>query len=221
MTVTLINPFVVPPDQEADFVASWRKVATALSAQPGYLDARLHRSLDRNARFRFVNVAHWDSQNAWAEAMQAFPSDGAPADGIVPNPALYEPVAGEAVAPEDAVRGNAPVTITENSLFTQIVEFEVPADRQAALIRAIAAEVERWVRHRPGFVSSSFHASHDGTRVINYAQWRSEADFRAFVADPESEHIGAAIRRVGGVSGPQATHCRVVRVIKPGSGKQS
>lgn len=107
-------------------------------------------------------------------------------------------------------------TIIEGDLFTQVVEFQVAPDRQDALISALTAEVGRWVRHRPGFVSASFHASHDGARVINYAQWRTEADFRAFTADPENEGIAAAIRGVGGVIGPHATHCRVVRVIVPG-----
>ena len=113
-----------------------------------------------------------------------------------------------------AERASAP-TIAEGSVFTQVVLFEVPPDRQEALIAAIVAEVERWVRHRPGFLSASFHASHDGHRVINYAQWRSEADFRDFTADPQGDRIGAAIRAVGGVVGPHATHCRVARVIMP------
>ena len=50
----------------------------------------------------------------------------------------------------------------EGDTFTQVVQFEVEPDKQAALIAAIVAEVERWVRHRPGFVSSTFHASLDG-----------------------------------------------------------
>ena len=81
-----------------------------------------------------------------------------------------------------------------------------------ALIATIAADVERWVRHRPGVNSASLHASQ---RVVNYALWRSGAGFRGFTADRQGERIGSAIHAVGGVVGPHATHCRVVQVIMP------
>jgi heme-degrading monooxygenase HmoA len=205
MTVTLINAFSVPPERDAAFVKSWKRVAGVLSAETGYLDARLHRTIDAQARFRFVNIAHWESREAYAAAMEAFPSAIAEVEGVEPNPALYAPVAGDPPAPQ----------ITEGDVFTQIVEFEVASERQHDLIAALAAEVERWVQHLPGFLSASFHASYDGKRVFNYAQWRTEADFRAFVADPNGEHIAAAVSGIGGVTGPRATHCLVVRVVSP------
>ena len=105
--------------------------------------------------------------------------------------------------------------IQEDDTFTQVVQFEVEPDKQAALISAIVAEVERWVRHRPGFVSSTFHASLDGRHVLNYAQWRTEAAFHAFTADPEGERLGAAIRAVGPSGGPNAVAYRVIRAVTP------
>ena len=109
-------------------------------------------------------------------------------------------------------------TIAEDDTFTQVVQFEVTPEKQQALIAAIVAEVERWVRHRPGFVSSTFHASLDGQHFLNYAQWRTEADFHAFTTDPEGERLGAAIRAVGPRGGPHAIACRVVRSISPPEG---
>lgn len=106
--------------------------------------------------------------------------------------------------------------IDEDDAFTQVVRFEVAPEKQGPLIAAIVAEVERWVRRRPGFVSSTFHASHDGRSVLNYAQWRSEADFLAFTNDPEGERLSRTIRDVGPAGGPQATRYRVVRSIGPG-----
>jgi quinol monooxygenase YgiN len=109
-------------------------------------------------------------------------------------------------------------TVREDDTFTQIVRFDVAPAQQAALIAAIAAEVERWVRHRDGFVSSSLHASHDGRHVLNYAQWRDEAAFRGFTQDPETARLQAAIRAVGPSLKPEAMHCRVVRSIGPAAG---
>lgn len=33
----------------------------------------------------------------------------------------------------------------------------------------------------PGAIGAALHRSTDGTRVVNYAQWRSEADYSRFV----------------------------------------
>jgi hypothetical protein len=49
------------------------------------------------------------------------------------------------------------------------------------------------MRHLPGFVSASIHRSLDGTRVANYAQWRSLEDFERMLANPEAQaHIREA-----------------------------
>ncbi|MBD9440061.1 antibiotic biosynthesis monooxygenase family protein [Pseudomonas sp. PDM04] len=107
------------------------------------------------------------------------------------------------------------IHIEEGDTFTQIVRFDVPADKQLELIDAIAGEVERWIRHRPGFISSTFHASFDGRHVVNYAQWKSRADFEGFTHDPETKHLQKAIRAVALSLEPNAIHCRVIRSITP------
>ena len=97
MPVTLINPFEVAAAQEAAFVESWKRTAAVFAEKPGYLDTRLHQSIDAAARFRFVNVAHWSSAEAWAEAMKAFPPQEGGVPGIKANPALYTPVQGGSI----------------------------------------------------------------------------------------------------------------------------
>ena len=104
-------------------------------------------------------------------------------------------------------------TLNEDQTFTQIVQFQTEPAKQGSLIAAIVGEVERWIQHRPGFVSSTFHASLDGKHVVNYAQWRTEDEFHGFTADPETKRLGDVIRSVGPVDGPRAIACRVVRAI--------
>lgn len=42
-------------------------------------------------------------------------------------------------------------------------------------------------------MSANLHRGLDGCHVTNYAQWASEADFRAMLADPAAqEHMAAA-----------------------------
>jgi len=110
-------------------------------------------------------------------------------------------------------------TIAADDTFVQIVQFDIESDEQEPLIAAIVGEVERWVRHRPGFVSSTFHASLDGRHVMNYAQWRTRADFEAFTADPETERLGRAIHAAGSTGGHHTIQYRVARIVDAAPGE--
>lgn len=71
--------------------------------------------------------------------------------------------------------------------------FTVKTGRADELIALLSEATETTMRHRPGFVSANLHKSVDGTKVANYAQWRSKADFDSMLADPEAgKHIKAA-----------------------------
>jgi quinol monooxygenase YgiN len=72
--------------------------------------------------------------------------------------------------------GDEPVT------FIRVFDVD-PADQQD-LVGVMAEGTREVMQHRPGFVSVSILASNDGTRVVNYAQWRSHEDVRATMADP-------------------------------------
>jgi len=62
MSVVLINSFEVPAGKEDDFTAAWQATAQFMARQPGYVSTRLHRALAGDARYRFVNVAEWASE---------------------------------------------------------------------------------------------------------------------------------------------------------------
>ena len=66
--VTLINVFEVPTEHVDTFTAQWRERAALMRTKPGFLDARLHRALSAQTRFPLVNVAHWESREAWQAA---------------------------------------------------------------------------------------------------------------------------------------------------------
>jgi hypothetical protein len=75
--------------------------------------------------------------------------------------------------------GDEPVTL--------INVFDVDASKQEELVELLTEGTERVMRHRPGFVSVNILASNDGTRVVNYAQWRSLDDVRATIADRDAQ----------------------------------
>ncbi|MGW3470267.1 antibiotic biosynthesis monooxygenase family protein [Saccharopolyspora sp. NPDC000995] len=84
------------------------------------------------------------------------------------------------------IEPGAPVT-------TLINVFTVAPERQRELVELLDNATEEVMRHLPGFVSANIHAGLDGKHVANYAQWRSEDDFRAMLANPAAqEHMQAA-----------------------------
>jgi len=71
--------------------------------------------------------------------------------------------------------------ITRDShLVTLINVFETTPEKQQELIDQWVRFTEA-VRNEPGYLGTALHKSTDGTRVINYAHWRSQADFDAFL----------------------------------------
>jgi heme-degrading monooxygenase HmoA len=68
MAVTFINAFEVPAGADEDFQTRWEEVNRYMKVKPGYLDHALHRAVTPDARFRFVNVAHWASVEDWRAA---------------------------------------------------------------------------------------------------------------------------------------------------------
>jgi heme-degrading monooxygenase HmoA len=76
---------------------------------------------------------------------------------------------------------------------TLINVFTVEPERQRSLVEVLVRATEDVMQHLPGFVAANIHASEDGTRVVNYAQWRSAADFHAMLANPAAqEHMREA-----------------------------
>jgi quinol monooxygenase YgiN len=82
-----------------------------------------------------------------------------------------------------------------DNLTTVINVFEVAAEKQEELIGVLDESADKVFRHRPGFVSVKILASRDGSRVVNYAQWRSPADLEATLADPAvQEYLKKAVK---------------------------
>jgi len=89
----------------------------------------------------------------------------------------------------------------EAPLVTVIVRFLVAPVHQERLLTITETLMAPLMRRQPGFVSSSFHRSRDGTQVVNYAQWRSVADYEAFGREPAVQepvrHIRDFMREAG------------------------
>jgi heme-degrading monooxygenase HmoA len=82
-----------------------------------------------------------------------------------------------------------------NDVVTLINVFTVAPEDQQRLVDLLVEATQAVMRRQPGFVSANIHKSLDGTRVANYAQWRSKEAFEAMLRNREAaEHMGEAAR---------------------------
>ena len=72
--------------------------------------------------------------------------------------------------------------ITEHAGHATLINvFTVEPERARQLADLLTAATEDVMQHIDGFISANIHLSTDGTRVVNYAQWRSAEAFEAML----------------------------------------
>ena len=59
-------------------------------------------------------------------------------------------------------------------------------EQQQRLVDLLVEATEAVMKYQPGYVSATIHKSLDGTRVTNYAQWRSREAFEEMLKDSEA-----------------------------------
>lgn len=89
--ITLINAFEVPADKLDETIAFWEQARDYLQTQPGYISTALHQSITDDARFRLVNIAIWESADAFFAASKNMRAEAElpKIEGLTANPALY------------------------------------------------------------------------------------------------------------------------------------
>ena len=90
--VTLINPFHVPESHEQAVLEHWEQARDFLVTQPGYISTSLHRSIQPNSQFHYINIAKWESDAHFKSAISQMSKTLPPLDlpGVEFYPALYE-----------------------------------------------------------------------------------------------------------------------------------
>jgi quinol monooxygenase YgiN len=83
----------------------------------------------------------------------------------------------------------------DKDVVTLINVFTVQPQHQQRLVDALVEATDTVMRKQPGYVSANIHKSLDGTRVTNYAQWRSREAFEAMLGNPQAAaHMGEAAK---------------------------
>jgi heme-degrading monooxygenase HmoA len=91
---------------------------------------------------------------------------------------------------QSIISADAPIVVLVNV-------FTCTPDNQHRLVEAWQRGTDDVMRFLPGFISANIHRSLDGTRVINYAQWRSREDFQASFANPQAAAYFDELAQIG------------------------
>ena len=86
--VTLINAFTVPLEESERFLHRWKDNARIMVDQPGFIRARMYRSLVDDAELSFINVAEWADKKALDEG-RANPEFRASVQRVLDDPDLH------------------------------------------------------------------------------------------------------------------------------------
>ena len=68
---TAIVAYEVRAEDVDKFLNAWQKANDHLKEQQGYVDTALHQAASANPDFRFVNIGHWESADAFRAATQS------------------------------------------------------------------------------------------------------------------------------------------------------
>lgn len=150
-------------------VAAWTADSQAWASAPGFVAGALLRSLDDQ---RVVVYLHY------------LPAADPVLDSLPPNSLAaltdshrYRIVAFE-TPPSTA---SSPLVIAQGAHLTTLINiFETDPQRQQSLVDTWLTAGKPLTEH-PGFVVAALHRSTDGTRMVNYAHWRSPADWQDVV----------------------------------------
>jgi heme oxygenase (mycobilin-producing) len=171
-SIVLFNFFEVPEGADEQFVAGWERAREVIDARRGFRWTALHRSLQPEAEFRYVNVAEIGSVEAWQAAVMApdFPRD-MPGK---PHPGLYEPIR------EDPTREDADGVILINP-------FEVTDGAEDEFL-AGWERARDFLREQPGYRGTRRHRSVYSPvefRYVNRGAFATAGEFARAISNPE------------------------------------
>ena len=101
MSVTLVNVFEVADGRDDEFVRLWQDVTRYVETQPGFVSARLHRTITPESRFRFVNIAEYESAESFKRiaASEEFQRRAGTMRDFMAYRGLYVPVSEHVATP--------------------------------------------------------------------------------------------------------------------------
>jgi heme-degrading monooxygenase HmoA len=108
---------------------------------------------------------------------------------------------------QNAALKKEPTNRVETSTVVLVNVFTVEPENQQKLVDMLKAGTGEFFSKAPGFISSRILSGKNGTRVINYSQWKSAQEVAAFRQDP---YFGPYVQRLKTLSSGESIECEVV-----------
>ncbi|BCL35271.1 antibiotic biosynthesis monooxygenase [Nostoc sp. MS1] len=176
---TFINVFTIAPEnQQALLDVLKSQTDSSIRKQPGFLNANFHRSLDGVS---VVNYVQWTDQRS-SEVIHENPEIMA---GFARYQALNVKMDLRYYEVAFAV-GQQAIIEPQNGVVTLISLFSTKPPHQQQALETLKQELCSFAKQQAGFVSMSLHRSLDGTRILNYTQWKASASHT--IADVLTQH---------------------------------
>ncbi len=86
---------------------------------------------------------------------------------------------------------------TALDMYTEIMTYTVIDEQQQAVFNLVLTEGNEWLRLQSGFYSANCHCSEDGTRVVNYVEWRTREDWQNSLKESERETFRKKVQMFG------------------------
>ena len=74
------------------------------------------------------------------------------------------------------------------NIVTVFEVFEVPSSESSSFIKEFSSFIQSDLKGRVGVISYNLHLNEEEGLLLNYAQWKSDADYDLFLKDEELKH---------------------------------
>ena len=168
----------IKPEEADDHVARVTySIESYISSLPGYISGNLHVRLDKR---EFLNYTEWKTEKHYDDFIVSLEEERGQ---VVVENVRYVP---------DMIRYRYHETLFPESItgkpsstgFAAVIRAEVEPGQAEDAYQSIRQYILGSICC-PGFISASLHIKLDDTEMMSYMEWKSEADYDAFVKTAE------------------------------------
>jgi heme-degrading monooxygenase HmoA len=81
-------------------------------------------------------------------------------------------------------------------ILTAINVLSVEPKNQPRVVELLSLASDVLAKNQPGFISANVHRGLDGTKVVNYVQWRSKQDFESVFNNTDFMQLYSQIKEL-------------------------
>jgi heme-degrading monooxygenase HmoA len=108
---------------------------------------------------------------------------------------------------QNAAMKKEPTNRVQTNTVILVNVFTVEPENQQKLVDLLKGGTGEFFSKAPGFISSRILSGKNGTRVINYSQWKSAEEIAAFRQEP---YFGPYVQRLKALSSAESIECEMV-----------